>query len=49
MRRLALPFALLCCLALSTTASAQAGKAAAAPKKDVAPAVATTPAPCQRQ
>ncbi len=38
--------ALLCCLALSTAAFAQAAKSTAStPKKDAAPAVAATPAP----
>ena len=53
MRRFALPFALLCCLALpatTTTAFAQASKSAAAtPKKDAAPAVAPAPAPVSEE
>ena len=43
--------AILCCLAFAAAAFAQASKSAAAtpPKKDVAPAVATTPAPVSEE
>src|SRR5262245_31738780 len=51
MRRLALPFAALGCLALASAAFAQASKSTApAPaKKDAAPAVAPAPAPVSEE